>query len=375
MTGRSLLPLVLVALVLLGPATECGPAAGPAAVRFERVALPAGAVPQVLAAAGQELLVGVRQDGRPGLVRLGPDGSATAPAVVPATGYGRTASWYSLAFDGRQVAGIGGDRGGAHGNVRWSVWAGSGDAVHEQPQAFSTFGGWGAGGLVDSVLTPAGPVVVGSWQSADAGLDVAVWTAAGGAFVRHDSTGTPLAGTRAVQGFPVDATALGQGVLVAGWQAAAGSPGSAPVVWESASGDGTWTRTVLPDAGTAGGAVAARCADTTCAVSGRVDGALALWRRTDGAWARVAGLPAVPVGDRDPLPAPLDPAGPLVQVVSRDGRIEVLTVDGPIVAVRPAEGPTGVAVTAVEAGGSVYLLAGPDADALQLWRAEAAALR
>jgi hypothetical protein len=34
-----------------------------------------------------------------------------------------------------------------------------------------------------------------------------------------------------------------------------------------------------------------------------------------------------------------------------------------------------MAVSAVEAGGSVYLLAGPDPDALQLWRAESAALR
>jgi hypothetical protein len=68
------------------------------------------------------------------------------------------------------------------------VWSGSDTGVHEQPQAFSTFSGLGAGDLVDAVLTPAGAALVGSWQSADAGLDIAVWTAEGDTWSRNDST-------------------------------------------------------------------------------------------------------------------------------------------------------------------------------------------
>lgn len=363
-------------LVLLS-AIACGPSAGPAPVTFSRVELPPGAVPEVLVAAGRDVLIGVRHDGqpsRPGLVRLGPDGSATELTVAPTTGYGSTASWFSLASDGRQVVGIGGDRGGAHSNVRWSVWTGSGAGVREQQQTFNTFGGWGAGELIDSVLTPAGPVVVGSWQSAEAGLDVAVWTPDGDTWVRRDSTGTALANTRAVLGFPIHATTLRQGIVVVGWQLAGTTGGPAPVAWQSTSGPEQWTRTPLPDSGTSGAAAAIRCADDSCAVSGRVDGALALWRLTGGTWTRVTGMPAIPVGDRDPLPAPLNLPRSLAQIVSDGPQIKVLTVDGATGTVHPVEGPTGAAVSAVEAGGAIYLLAGPDPRTLQLWRADAATL-
>jgi hypothetical protein len=110
--------LVLVLLVVSG----CGGAPAAAAVRFVPVDIPDGAVPDMLAVAGQELLVGVRHDSpaaHPGLLRLDPGGSpVTEVPLLPATGYGRTASWYSLTSDGRRILGVGGDRGGAHGNVR-----------------------------------------------------------------------------------------------------------------------------------------------------------------------------------------------------------------------------------------------------------------
>jgi hypothetical protein len=65
--------LVLVLLVVSG----CGGAPAAAAVRFVPVDLPDGAVPDMLAVAGQELLVGVRHDSpaaHPGLLRLDPGG-------------------------------------------------------------------------------------------------------------------------------------------------------------------------------------------------------------------------------------------------------------------------------------------------------------
>jgi hypothetical protein len=376
--ARARLPWVLLGVLVLLAPIACGTPAGVDPVRFVRVDLPGSAVPQVLVASGRELLVGVRHPGpppRPGIVRLAADGAVAEPTVTPASGYGATASWYSLDVDDRQVVGIGGDRGGAHGNVRWSVWAGSDTGVREQEQAFSTFGGWGAGGMVDSVLTAAGPVLVGSWQSADAGLDVAIWTAEGDTWTRRDSTGTPLASTRAELGFPLDATALQQGLLVVGWQLAGGTGGTDPVAWRSESTQGPWTRTPLPDAGASGAATAVRCAGATCAVSGRVDGALALWRLTEGRWNRVAGVPEVAVGERAPLPAPLDPGGTLVQIVPDGDRITILRMDGAGATQRPVAGPTGVAAAAVEAGGSLYLLAGPNPEELDLWRADPGALR
>ncbi|MBA3905569.1 MAG: hypothetical protein H0X35_02625, partial [Pseudonocardiales bacterium] len=288
--------------------------------------------------------------------------------------YGRTASWYSLVSDGTHVLGIGGDRGGAHGNVRWSIWTGTSTGVAEHVQAFSTFGGWGAGDLIDGVLTPTGSAVVGSWQSDDAGLDVAVWTPQGDTWVRRSSTGTPLQSTRATVTFATSATAFEQGVMVAGWQFGTGrGGGQEPVVWQSGPDAAGWSKTVLPDAGAAGTAVSVRCAGASCAVAGRVDGVLALWRLTDRKWSRVAGLPPIPVGDSDRLAAPLDPGGLSAQIVSDQGRVEIITAGEPT-SVRTAAGPTGTVIAAAEVGPSVYVIAG-DPAAPQLWRTDAASLR
>ena len=268
------------------PATSTAPP-GPPDVRFTAVALPAGAVPEVLAADGDQLLVGVRREAapqQPGLVRRGPDGTITDVPAQAATGYGRTAYWYSLAADGNRILAIGGDRGGAHGNVRWSVWTGSGAGVAEHVQAFSTFGGWGAGDLIDAVLTPGGSAVVGSWESADAGLDVAVWTPQGDSWIRRPSTGTPLQSTRSTVAFVTAATGYGPGRRdrgLADRRPGAGA-GQAPVVWRSGPNATGWIKTVLPDAGKAGTSTAIRCASATCAVAGRAGrepGAVAARRR------------------------------------------------------------------------------------------------
>lgn len=363
-------------------ATGCAGPGGPAAVSAVRVELPAGARAEVIAADGDDVLIGVHRDGAattPGLVRLGGggsgggsgDGSGTVTTVpaTPATGYGRTASWYSLVVDGSRITAIGGDRGGAHGNVRWSVWTGTGSGVAEQIQAFTTFGGWGAGDLIDAVPTPAGPVVVGSWQSDGAGLDVATWATDGVTWTRRSSTGTALASTRTDLGSALHATAATPGVLVVGWELATARGGDqAPVVWRSATGADGWTRTPLPGVDAPGTAVSAACSATVCAVAGRVGGMLALWRQVGGTWARVPGVPAVAVGDNDPLPAPLLTPDGLTQVVPDAGRVELLDVTAGGVTARPVAGPAGVVTAAVATEGAIHLLAGPDRDHLTLWR-------
>ena len=358
----------------------CAAAAPPAppAITFTPVPLAGGAIPEVLAAAGDQLVVGVHRDGQatqPGLLRRGADGAFAEVPVQAATGYGAMAYWYSLVSDGTRVLGIGGDRGGAHGNVRWSVWTGSGAGVAEHVQAFSTFGGWGAGDLIDAVLMPSSSALVGSWQSDDAGLDVDVWTPDGDTWVRQSSTGTPLQSTRANVAFATAATGFGDGVMIAGWQFATGQGGGqGPVVWQSGHGAAGWTKTVLPDAGSAGTAQAVRCAASTCAVAGRVDGQLALWRLAGGTWSRVAGVPAIPVGDNDRLAAPIDPDGDLTEVVSDAGKVEVVTVGEQAPSVRVATGPAGTVSAAVRVGPTVYVIAG-DPAAPQLWQADAASLR
>jgi hypothetical protein len=372
-------------------------------VTFTRVPLPPGIHPEVLAADGDALLVGARRDGgpqAPALLRIGPDGTVAEVPASAATGYGRSASWYSLAAGGGRILGIGGDRGGAHGNVRWSAWTGDHANVAEHIQAFSTFGGWGAGDLVDGVLTPAGPVLVGSWQSDGAGMDVATWTAGGPdvTWTRLPSTGTPLGSTAADLGFPVHATAAGAGVLVTGWSfGTAGNGVQAPTVWRSTSGVIGWRRDVLPGDGKPGVAMAGSCAATglspagitptggtatggtatgatargTCTVAGRVGGALALWRDEGGTWTRVPGTPPIPVGDDAVLPAPQPVPDGVVQVVPDGGAVRVVRVSGDAVTVTTADGPAGTVPAAAAVPSGLYLVAGTDPAAPTLWRTPA----
>src|SRR6185503_13113575 len=111
--------LVLIAAIWVAVACAAAPVppTGPPDIAFTPVALPDGAVPEVLAADGDQLLVGVHRAAAPqppGLVRRSPDGTVTEVPAQAVTGYGRTASWFSLAADGTRILAIGGDRGGAH---------------------------------------------------------------------------------------------------------------------------------------------------------------------------------------------------------------------------------------------------------------------
>lgn len=359
--------VLLVALV--ASTAACGTEERAAATRVD---LPTGAAPAVLAESGGALLVGVRRSGWPGVLWLDGDGVTEVP-VRAESPYAKVARWYSLAVRDGEVHAVGGERGGAHGNVRWSVWRGSAAGIAEQPQVFSTFGGWGAGDLIAAVPTPREPLLVGTWASARAGIDVAVWTAQGALWKRQDSAGTALESSRDDLGYAVAATPLDRGALVVGWRLPSGG-GPQPVAWRSTDGNTGWTRAPLPDAGRSGTAVATRCWGAVCGAAGWVDGSLALWH-LDGEWRRLGGVPAIPVGDRDRLAAPMEVDGRLTQVVSDGGRVKVLSTEGDGWTVRALEGPTGAVTEAVRVGDSIYLLAGPDADTQVLWRVEVDTLR
>jgi len=95
-TGAVRRGLVVVAAILVAAACAApsppGPA-GPPDIAFTPVALPGGAVPEALAADGDQLLVGVQRPAAPqppGLLRRGPDGTVTEVPAQAVTGHWAT---------------------------------------------------------------------------------------------------------------------------------------------------------------------------------------------------------------------------------------------------------------------------------------------
>lgn len=353
--GPALLVLA-VSLVVAG----CGPgeASGPPAVRFTEVGLPAGAKPIVLTPVGDTLLIGVRKDGAPGLLRRDASGETARIAVRPAGMYGEQAYWYSVAADESRIVAIGGKTGGAHGNVRWSAWSGTDAGLAEQPQPFSTFGGYGGGDLVDAVLTPDGPALIGTWQNPTVGLDIMVWRPEGKYWVRQPVAGTALENTRDSLKFPLSAASVDEGAVIAGWELSGGR--QRPVVWRSATGLTGWTMSRLPDAGRAGAALAVRCADSACLASGWVDGKLAMWQLRGGEWSRVRDVPSVAVTQNQELTPPVPVEGRPTEVLPKGSELVLAGRS-----LRPVSGPTG-RVTAVARVGRTLYVATED----KLWAAD-----
>ncbi|MCE7011104.1 hypothetical protein LWC34_51120 [Kibdelosporangium philippinense] len=347
--------LVLVCLLVMAVA-GCGPETS----AFTRIDLTGQ--PVLLTPAGDDLLVGVRRDGQPvvpGLMRIARDGTVTEIPIRAESPYGMLAKWYAIDSDGTQILAVGGERGGAHANVRWSVWTGTTAGITERVQGFSTFGGWGAGELVGAAVSASGPLVVGSWQSAKAGLDIAVWTTDGETWTRQDSGGSVVESNRDTLGFANSAVPYKQGILVAGMVLTGGRQIAA--VWQSTNGNTGWTVTPLPDAGTIAVASGIRCWGAVCGVAGTDDGKLALWRLTSGVWTRVPGTPPIPVKDSDKPAAPVDEN--MTQVLSENGQVKIVRADGGKWTVDEVPGPSGTVTSAAKVAGKLYILAGD-----QLWR-------
>lgn len=337
--------LTLAVLLVL---TACSPGKGDNTVGFTAVDLTA--TPEALATHGEMLVIGTRPSDHPELVTRAKDGTLANSRLTPATPYGKEAHWYGITSDGTTITGVGGERGGAHGNVRWSAWTGDTRAINEKPQAFSTFGGYGAGELIGPVRTSTGPLIIGTWQSAKAGLDIAAWTYAADTWTRQPSAGTVLESSQELLRFPLAVTPDGDGALVAGWQIAKGVVSAA--VWRF---DGTtWTTTTLPDGDAA---LAARCWAGTCHVVGRAGGRLAWWSGTGADWRKVA-TPEIPVGDDDTLAAPVDVLGTPTLLVDHGGVKLVSEKDE-----KAADGPSGKVVATEKAGDQVFVIAGG-----RLWR-------
>ncbi len=293
-----------------------------------------GAEPVALAEHAGQILVGVKHKGAkvvPGVVVLNGSERKTVTVRPSASSpYSFEAIWYSIAWDGKRVLGLGGASGGAHGNVRWTVWTGSVDSgLQEHPQTFDTFNGLSAGQMTSAVLTPAGEALTGSWEGVVTGLDAAVWLPqANNKWLKQDSAKTPLQNTKNLLVGTGYGTGYGEGLVLTGSQVRL-EPNvvqQGAAIWRSEKLAQGWTRVELPDPGERSQANTATCADT-CVISGFVENKLAIWRY-DGAQAqRLSGVPAIPVGDKDVLPPPLSdgtPDGNVTQVIAQDNKVKVV---------------------------------------------------
>ncbi|HJY43595.1 MAG TPA: hypothetical protein VJ301_03180, partial [Propionibacteriaceae bacterium] len=145
---------------------------------WSRIPLPESVAASSLASVSEALLVGGRASSggdHPVLFAVDASGSARAVPLHPTSPYARVADLVSVAARGDEVVALGAAHGGAHANVRWTVWSGSRQRLDEHPQTFETFGGQSAGGLLDIVMTSEGAAIAGTWAAREGGLDAAVW--------------------------------------------------------------------------------------------------------------------------------------------------------------------------------------------------------
>ena len=287
----------------------------------------------------------------------------TSVPLAPESPYAFEARWTSFATDGTRIVGVGGAVGGAHGNVRWTTWDGSASTLTELPQPFDTFGGWGAGQVSDVVLTPTGPVIVGSWGSAKAGLDASVWTFAGSRWTRQDPAGTALESRPAQLVGGRGAASDGAGILVAGsvLNLAKGSVAQQASLWRSTGQNTGWHRVPLPSTGAHSEAVSATCKPSTsdtgasCLVAGQVDGQLAVWEVSGDSARRLDAVPSAAVSDSAPLPRPVLSGGLEVVVAPSGGATVVVERAGD--SWSQTDGPQGgTPVSAAFADGRLYVV-------------------
>lgn len=332
--------------------------------------------PVVLTKHGNGLLVGLRHRGAkvvPELVLL--DGDKRTPIAIrpnPASPYAFEAVWYSIADDGKQLLALGGAAGGAHSNVRWTVWTGSVTAgLTEHPQTFETFGGQIAGALFGAVITPSGGrALLGSWGGVETGNDGAVWLPEGDAkWIRQDPTKTALQSTPSMLVGPSFGTTLGESLVLvgSGVRLAPNVVAQEAAVWRSNKLNQGWSQVTLPDPGNRSQAVSATCT-TDCVIPGYVDGQLAIWRLdASGKPERLPGVPSIPVGEKDKLPPPVVKDGKIVQVIAQGNKVKLVTgQDGHWTTQESTGGVQGPVTDATyTSDGTLYLIAGG-----KLWKTQ-----
>jgi hypothetical protein len=373
----------LLMMIMMASCSDAGPPTPAETARelsWSRIALPGSVVASTLAPTSVALLVGGRASSggdHPVLFVVDASGSTRSVPLHPTSPYAKVADLVSVAARGTEVVALGGKHGGAHANVRWTVWAGSTQRLDEYPQPFETFGGWDAGGLLDIVVTSEGPVIAGTWAAGKGGLDAAVWLPRGRRWLRQDSDGTALANTPQIQVNPRAASAADSAVIL---------PGSVitfndgveqrAAIWTWPTRSSTWTLEQLPDAGTHSEALSSRCAQT-CWSSGHADGRVALWSfdpaKAAGTVTRDSSLPSMEIDTDGPGPRTVlwgDRPGVLF---SHARSTRLVVSDGPN-SWQTFTAPAGSLLDATTVGDRLYAIIRTD-DAVGLWTTDLAATR
>lgn len=254
---------------------------------WNAVDLPGAGEVVAMAGAPSGLLVGLYDQGAPvrssiKLVDTSTGGMTDVP-LVQGKGYAAEARLASISARNDHVIAVGGAHGGAHGNVRWTVWAGDTSGLREQPQPFETFGGWGAGTLVGSAYSTAGPIIIGSWSAeSGTGFDVAVWRQDGERWIRVATPGSALLAGATTQPSVTAVAASHDSFVAVGSVTVLGDrPRAVPATWMAESPDGPWREIPLPLPGVGddiGQAIAVSCSASHCVIAGRADTDIVAWR-------------------------------------------------------------------------------------------------
>ncbi|NEA33409.1 hypothetical protein [Streptomyces sp. SID13031] len=384
MNGLRLAALVsALVLVISGCTDDKAAPPPPKPVVWTKVELPAE--PVVLTGHGDQLLIGLRDRGAkvvPRLLLQQADGSRQEIRVAAKSPYAFEAVWHSIAYDGERLLALGGAAGGAHSNIRWTVWSGSAKRLTEYPQEFDTFGGQAAGPLYSAIITPAGEALAGAWGSAQTGLDGAVWLPVSSTkWVRQSSAKTPLESVPSLLLSPGYGVAVGNGILLTGSQTrlAPNVVKEEAVMWRSTSINQGWSRIELPELGERSQGNSLSCTTpASCTIAGFADGKLALWQLDGNQGKRLHNVPPIAVGDNAKLPPPVDDGGHLYQVVAEGNKVKVVSGHGDSWTVQESigqesagqesSGPAGVVTDATLVGKTLYLIAGPAGQPASLWK-------
>ncbi|HEX6759113.1 MAG TPA: hypothetical protein VF086_12015 [Propionibacteriaceae bacterium] len=378
LANSCLVPLIMIMVV---SCSSPGPPAPTETVRelsWSRIALPESVAASSLASAADELLVGGRASaGGDHPVLFVVDASETARPVPlqPNSPYAKAADLVSLAARGEEVVALGAAHGGAHANVRWTVWAGSTQRLDEYPQTFETFGGQSAGGLLDIIITTNGPAIAGTWAAGEGGLDAAIWLPRGRKWLREEAAGSALANTKEIQVAPRGASAAGSAMIISGSVITFGDGvEQRAAVWTWPTPNSAWMLQQLPDAGTHSEALSIRC-EQTCWASGRADGTVALWSfdpaHVAGTATRDLTLPSMQIDTDGPGPRTVLSGDRPGVLLSHAGSTRLLVSDSDD-GWQTFTAPAGSVLDATTVGDRLYTIMRAD-DAVGLWTADLAA--
>lgn len=381
--GLASLGAALLMMIMVASCSDAGPPTPRETTHelsWSRIALPESVVASSLAPTSEALLMGGHASsdrGHPVLFAVDAAGNTRPVRLQPTSPYAKVADLVSVAANGTQVVALGAKHGGAHANVRWTVWTGSTQRLAEYPQPFETFGGQSAGGLLGIVSASEGPVIAGTWAAKEGGLDAAVWLPNGRRWLRQESAGTALANTQQILVNPRAASAAGSAVILSGSVITFGDGAEQrAAIWSWPTRSSTWMLQQLPDAGIHSEALSSRCVQT-CWVSGYADGRLALWSldlaHVAESATRDSTLPSLEINTDGPGPRTVLSGGRPGILFSHAGSTRLLVNDGHN-GWQIFTAPAGSVLDATTVGDRLYAIIRSD-NTVELWTADLAATR